>query len=855
MELMEELVRKVSVKMNDFYYNDMPKPNEIKNLERDEDTWFLDLEDDLYPYDLLHSRSVTIWMCGKSYSVSGNKSHDKFLEEFQKIYLFTFRKGFPSITNEWLKIQSDAGWGCMMRTGQMLLAAAFKKYYEMENQKTQETHLLTFYEILSLFGDDFGCPYSIHNIALTGKELFNKQIGEELGPATVSQVLKKLVEQRSAWHFNLKVHVSMDGCVYYTEVQQICTGCAPPKIHSPDFTSTDTSPNHPSPPSSSFSRFVPSSSFMSSLQSFLDFSRFTSYDDHFMPDNSLTCPDAYIITDFDCPDTEVHHGDTRNTQDLGSNSNGNNNNNNDDDNNDNNYDNNENQLSTVHKISHNDKNTKSTNKYFNFNAAYKFTRNNNKVEGNRKKNKENNPEQNKEKAIRKKDCTEKKKRTNAEKPKTKEPFGNKETQPETHTHEQPSQDKIKQNQRENLDKKVHTAKPIKIERQKENETRKMDCVGEKKSKSAEKYIKEQSERKESNDTKDKPKNQVTDKTKEKDTNKNEKNKKNGTQEKKKEQKDIETDKVKEMDTHKNRNNEKNEETKEKDNREKTLDHKAKEKYTNQEEKEENTEKDVETKEKENMEKALENTAKEKDTNQEENENTEKDVEIKEKENVEKALENKAKEKDINQEENVGKALENNAKEKDISQEENVEKALENKAKEKDTNQEEKKEEETEEKEWSSVVILVPLRLGLSVVKRHYVDCLKQVFHFPQSLGIAGGRSGSSYYIVGYKGDKLLYLDPHKVQNSIFGGMRTRKNLASVEETYHPDVPLLLDFTELDPSLSLIFYCHDKADFDDFYHRVETWQKMEEPIFTVTDLKPQEQRTTMHTTVEDDFILM
>lgn len=45
----------------------------------------------------------------------------------------------------------------------------------------------------------------------------------------------------------------------------------------------------------------------------------------------------------------------------------------------------------------------------------------------------------------------------------------------------------------------------------------------------------------------------------------------------------------------------------------------------------------------------------------------------------------------------------------------------------------------------------------------YIPLLQETFSFPQSLGILGGKPGTSTYIVGVQEDKALYLDPHEVQ--------------------------------------------------------------------------------------------
>lgn len=55
-------------------------------------------------------------------------------------------------------------------------------------------------------------------------------------------------------------------------------------------------------------------------------------------------------------------------------------------------------------------------------------------------------------------------------------------------------------------------------------------------------------------------------------------------------------------------------------------------------------------------------------------------------------------------------------------------------------------------EWKPLIMLIPLRLGLDNLNLDYVPALKEVFHYPQSLGIIGGRPRSSLYFVGYQGN-------------------------------------------------------------------------------------------------------
>ncbi|KZT40431.1 hypothetical protein SISSUDRAFT_1031980 [Sistotremastrum suecicum HHB10207 ss-3] len=73
-----------------------------------------------------------------------------------------------------------------------------------------------------------------------------------------------------------------------------------------------------------------------------------------------------------------------------------------------------------------------------------------------------------------------------------------------------------------------------------------------------------------------------------------------------------------------------------------------------------------------------------------------------------------------------------------------------------------------EKKWGDrgVLVLIGIRLGIEGVNPIYYDCLKTIFTFPQSVGIAGGRPSSSYYFLGYQDQSLIYLDPHHSRAAI-----------------------------------------------------------------------------------------
>lgn len=114
--------------------------------------------------------------------------------------------------------------------------------------------------------------------------------------------------------------------------------------------------------------------------------------------------------------------------------------------------------------------------------------------------------------------------------------------------------------------------------------------------------------------------------------------------------------------------------------------------------------------------------------------------------------------------------------------------------------------------WTPILLLVPLVLGLEKVNPRYIPSLRATFTFPQSLGIMGGKPGASTYIVGVQDDNAFYLDPHEVQPVVH---INRDDIEADTSSYHCNLIRHIPLESIDPSLAIGFYCQDKDDFDKF----------------------------------------
>ncbi|KAF9433606.1 Cysteine protease atg4c [Entomortierella beljakovae] len=137
-----------------------------------------------------------------------------FVSDFQSKFWFTYRKDIARIDPSYYT--SDAGWGCMMRTGQSLLAQAFSNIFLgrdwRANSIMSEDSKQKYKTLLGWFADEPERPYSIHNIAKSGMYL-DKRVGEWFGPSTVAHALNCPVT----------VLVPMYNSISYSEILRAAT--------------------------------------------------------------------------------------------------------------------------------------------------------------------------------------------------------------------------------------------------------------------------------------------------------------------------------------------------------------------------------------------------------------------------------------------------------------------------------------------------------------------------------------------------------------------------------------------------------------------------------------------------------
>nr|XP_026487654.1 cysteine protease ATG4B isoform X1 [Vanessa tameamea] len=141
-------------------------------------------------------------------------------------------------------------------------------------------------------------------------------------------------------------------------------------------------------------------------------------------------------------------------------------------------------------------------------------------------------------------------------------------------------------------------------------------------------------------------------------------------------------------------------------------------------------------------------------------------------------------------------------------------------------------------DWMPLLLIVPLRLGLSEINPVYIDGLKICFQSPQSVGVIGGKPNQALYLIGCVGDEVVYLDPHTTQRSGLVENKKTDEQKEMDCTYHCKYASRIPMLSMDPSVAVCFLCRTKRDFDELCITIENKLMQEsQPLFEICEKRP------------------
>ncbi|KAL7845497.1 hypothetical protein AOLI_G00236890 [Acnodon oligacanthus] len=227
------------------------------------------------------NKTSPLILMGQSYLLNSEDEVERFRLAFGSRVWLTYRKEFPQL--EGSNLTSDCGWGCMLRSGQMLLAQGLvvhflpldwrwpecpqltdvdfevlrprspsrtaaisipsfssswgagmtqKQSSSIASEGLKRAHSGRFQSgrepqaeglhrrVVSWFGDQPSAPFGVHRLVELGKES-GKRAGDWYGPSLVAHILRKAVA-RSSEVQNLALYVAQDCTVYKEDVIRLC---------------------------------------------------------------------------------------------------------------------------------------------------------------------------------------------------------------------------------------------------------------------------------------------------------------------------------------------------------------------------------------------------------------------------------------------------------------------------------------------------------------------------------------------------------------------------------------------------------------------------------------------------------
>lgn len=206
------------------------------------------------------SKNSPVWLMGQAYhrklvssmeggsgSPTGNTVRtftetDCGIEEFERDFKsriwLTYRRGFPEMGSS--GVTSDCGWGCMLRSGQMMLAQALVLHWLGRdwrltsssgldlnpNERWQSERL--YRAIIAVFSDSpdtRAAPLSLHTMVRLGQGA-GKGPGDWYGPHTVAHLLAGAARSAdrgsgSGLLDSVAVYVAQDCTVYTGDVERL----------------------------------------------------------------------------------------------------------------------------------------------------------------------------------------------------------------------------------------------------------------------------------------------------------------------------------------------------------------------------------------------------------------------------------------------------------------------------------------------------------------------------------------------------------------------------------------------------------------------------------------------------------
>mmetsp|Transcript_88923 Transcript_88923/g.206949 ORF Transcript_88923/g.206949 Transcript_88923/m.206949 type:complete len:356 (+) Transcript_88923:64-1131(+) len=159
---------------------------------------------DVFSRWLPWSPTEQVLLLNVEYDGSNEEGQEALLADFRSRIQLTYRKNIPTPLKlvDGREISSDAGWGCMLRATQMMLAQCFVALvlgrewrFDAERDLASGSAYL---EVVSCFLDVPTAPFSLHCLVAAGQHLLGKEPSTWFGPTSAAQAVGHLFQSTDA---------------------------------------------------------------------------------------------------------------------------------------------------------------------------------------------------------------------------------------------------------------------------------------------------------------------------------------------------------------------------------------------------------------------------------------------------------------------------------------------------------------------------------------------------------------------------------------------------------------------------------------------------------------------------------
>lgn len=158
----------------------------------------------------MDNKNNEYFIFGKSYNIIEIKDII-----YSKLY-FTYRANFPKLKNTYLT--NDIGWGCTIRSGQMLIGnTLLRKKFGLNWIYDKNIISNEYHKIIYNFQDNYDGIYSIHNLTQF-YDCIGQKAGDWIGPYSFCSILDKI--SITFLNNKIKFYNFIDGIFNYESIEK-----------------------------------------------------------------------------------------------------------------------------------------------------------------------------------------------------------------------------------------------------------------------------------------------------------------------------------------------------------------------------------------------------------------------------------------------------------------------------------------------------------------------------------------------------------------------------------------------------------------------------------------------------------